>query len=182
MGEINDNCKDRWERKDIISCLLDDPTRSVREIAKELNCTRQSVWKKKKELEDNNTIWGYTAVIDDIKLNNIVFVILMKMKPLDRKLAEILIGRISGKDVSREGIRLIDVFSVNGEFDWIIRFSTCDHTTARKYYDTLRIVYEDYLLEKPLMVDVNFIMKAEGKRNPHMSKLMDFVPTVNNRV
>jgi hypothetical protein len=28
------------------------------------------------------------------------------------------------------------------------------------------------------MVDVNFIMMAEGKRNPHLSRLLEFVPSM----
>ncbi len=31
------------------------------------------------------------------------------------------------------------------------------------------------------MVDVNFIMMAKGKRNPHLSGLMDSVPTLGRR-
>ena len=162
----------------LIEELLDDPTRSVRDLANEMNCTRQAVWKRKKALEDNNVIWGYTAVVDESSLDHVVFLVLMKMKPMDRKLAETLIHRIAGNEIRRSGIRLIDVFHVNGEYDWMIRFSTKDHANARKYYDTLRLIYEDYLLDKPVMVDINFIMMAEGKRNPHLSRLLDFVPTV----
>ncbi|MGA1872399.1 MAG: Lrp/AsnC family transcriptional regulator [Thermoplasmatota archaeon] len=162
----------------LIEVLLDDPTKSVRDIAREMNCTRQAIWRKKRNLEDENVIWGYTAVVDESKLNHIVFLVLMKMKPMDRKLAETLIHRVAGNEIRRSGIRLIDVFHVNGEFDILVRFSTSDHANARKYYDTLRLIYEDYLLDKPVMVDINFIMMAEGKRNPHLSKLLDFVPTV----
>ena len=162
----------------LIAELLKDPTRSIREIAKELNCTRQAVWRRKKEMEDNNLIWGYTAVIDEDQMKNVMFLILMKMKPMDQKLAEILIRRVSGTEVTREGIRLIDVFQVNGEYDWVVRFSTKSRARARKYYDSLRTVYTDYLLEKPIMVDVNFIMMAEGKRNPHLSGLLEFVPSM----
>jgi hypothetical protein len=103
--------------------------------------------------------------------------VLMKMRPMNKEMAEILIRRVGGTEVKRAGIRLIDVFLVNGEFDIIVRFSTRDHADARRYYDTLRTVYQEFLLDKPLMLDVNFIMMAEGKRNPHLSKLFDFVPT-----
>jgi len=68
---------------------------------------------------------------------------------------------------------LIDAFQVNGEFDWIIRFSAPSHAVARIYYDTLRAVYQDYLIDKPVIVDVNFVMVAEGKRNPEIERLRD---------
>jgi DNA-binding Lrp family transcriptional regulator len=165
------------EESDFIEALLEDPTRSVRDLAKEMKCTRQAIWRKKKTLEEDNTIWGYTAVVDESKLNNVVFIVLMKMKPMSQELAEILIRRVGGTEVKRAGIRLIDIFLVNGEYDIIVRFSSRGHAKARRYYDTLRTVYGDFLLDKPVMIDVNFIMMAEGKRNPHLSRLIDFVPT-----
>ncbi len=176
VEQSNTSCR-KMDDNDFIETLLDDPTRSVRDLAKNLNCTRQAVWRKKKALEDDNTIWGYTAVVDESKLNNVVFIVLMKMKPMSQDLAELLIRRVGGTEIKRAGIRLIDVFMVNGEYDFIIRFSSHNHAYARRYYDTLRTLYENYLLDKPVMIDVNFIMMAEGKRNPHLSRLIDFVPT-----
>ncbi len=159
----------------IIGALLEDPTRSMREIARELNLYRQTVWRKKKEMEGKNLIWGYTAVIDEHKQDRMTFLVLMKMKPLMKEMAEIIVKRIKMNEPAKKDIRLIDVFQVNGEYDWMIRFSTPYHTAARKYYDTLRVVYREHLLEKPILVDVNFILVAEGKRNPEIDHLFDLV-------
>ena len=159
----------------MVEALLEDPTRSMREIGRELDSYRQTIWKKKKEMEKKNLIWGYTAVIDERKHGKVTFLILMKMKPMIQNLAEIIVKRIKEKEQAKKHIRLIDAFQVNGEYDWIVRFSAPDHATARKYYDTLRITYEDYLLEKPVIVDVNFILVAEGKMNPEINKLLDSV-------
>ena len=88
-------------------------------------------------------------------------------------MANIVIRRIVNNEPGKKNIRLIDAFQVNGEFDWILRFSAPNHTTARIYYDTLRAVYQEYLIDKPVIVDVNFIMVAEGKRNPDIDHLRD---------
>jgi hypothetical protein len=64
-----------------------------------------------------------------------------------------------------------------GEYDWILMFSAQNHATARRYYNSLRVVYENYLLEKPVIVDVNFSLVREGKINPQIQKLHEFVPT-----
>jgi DNA-binding Lrp family transcriptional regulator len=159
----------------LIEALLDDPTRSMREIAKNLHSYRQTLWRKKKQFEEENLIWGYTAVIDEAKQGKVTFLVLMKMKPMIEDLAETIVKRIKGNEPAKKNIRLIDAFQVNGEYDWLIRFSAPDHTTARKYYDTLRAIYGDYLLEKPVLVSVNFILKAEGKMNPEIDKLFDLV-------
>ncbi len=147
-------------------------------MAKQLKSYRQTIWRKKKKLEDDRVIWGYTAVIDESKLNNIVYLMLMKMKPMTRGLVDAIISRLVEKEPNKQNVRLIDAFHVNGDFDWIIRFSAPDHATARRYYDTLRLRYEEYLLEKPVIVDINFILMAEGKKNPELDSLYEFVPSI----
>jgi hypothetical protein len=37
-------------------------------------------------------------------------------------------------------------------------------------------LYDEYLIEKPVMVDVNLCLIAEGKRNPEIEKLREFIP------
>jgi len=162
----------------LIESLLKDPTRSIREIARDLDCYRQTVWRKKKDLERDNVVWGYTAVIDETRVNRTVYMILMKTRPMTRDMADTMIDRIENDMPKKLGVRLIDAFHLNGEYDWILRFSSPDHTTARKYYDTLRLVYAEHLLDKPVLVDLNFVLVAEGKKNPDLKKLIEFVPMV----
>ena len=137
-----------------------------------------SLEERKKKLEEDKIIWGYTAVIDESKMNNVVYLILMKMKPTTRGLADLIYKKVVSEEITKSRVRLVDAFHVNGEYDWVLRVAAPDHATARRYYDALRVIYEDYLIEKPVMVDVNFILMAEGKRNPHTEKIYDFVPEI----
>ena len=86
-------------------------------------------------------------------------------------------GRILKPEPEKQDIRLINVLFVNGEYDWLIMFSASDHVTARRYYDSLRVAYDKFLLEKPTIVDMNFALVREGKTNPKVMKLHEFVPT-----
>lgn len=156
--------------------MLDDPTRSTREIAKELKCHRQRVWRKKKELEEEKVIWGYTAVIDDTKLKYGLYQLMIKCKPMTQKLVETLIKRIVGGESKKQNVIVKDMLYVNGEYDFILCFSAPDHTTARRYYNAVRIAYQKYLLEKPVMVNVDFPLIREGKINPELKKLYELVP------
>ncbi|UCH89900.1 MAG: winged helix-turn-helix transcriptional regulator [Thermoplasmata archaeon] len=162
----------------ILNMLLEDPTKSINEMSKELKLYRQTIWRRKKKLENDKVIWGYTAVIDENKLNHIIYLVLMKMQPMSKGMADTLIKRLSQKGPQKQKIRLIDEFHTNGEFDLIIRFAAPNYATARKYYDTLRLIYKDYLIEKPVIVDVNFILMAEGKMNPEIQELHEFVPSI----
>jgi DNA-binding Lrp family transcriptional regulator len=160
----------------IIQELLKNPKRTDREIAKKLNTYRQKIWRHRKQLEDTNKIWGYTAITNESERNHVVYLILIKMKPMDEKLSSLIINRNIKKEPSKQKIRLINVLYVNGEYDWLIMFSAPDHKTARRYYDSLRVAYNDYLLEKPKIIDVNFTLIREGKINPDIKKLKTYVP------
>lgn len=161
----------------ILQALIADPTKSMREIAKDLKSYRQRIWRVKRKLEDGHIIWGYTAIIDENKLNHLSYVMLLKMKPMSKELVDLMLKRLYRKEQQKQNIRLIDFWIVNGEYDWVLKFSAPDTVIARKYYDTIRVLYDEYLLEKPVMVDVDFCLVAEGKRNPEIKRLRDFIPT-----
>jgi DNA-binding Lrp family transcriptional regulator len=161
---------------DVLRALLKDPTRSVVEIAKEMRSYRQKVWRKKKALEDGNVVWGYTAVVDESRLGHVMYFMLMKMKPMDRELADLIIVRQKAGAYQKQQVRLITLLYVNGAYDWLVVFSAPSHAIARRYYDSIRVAYEKYLLEKPVLIDVNFQLIREGKVNPEIEKLHDFEP------
>ena len=86
-------------------------------MSKELKSYRQTIWRWKKKLEDENVIWGYTAVIDERKLNNVVFLVLIKTKPISTGFVDLLISRIVSEETTRLNVRLIDLWLVTGEYD-----------------------------------------------------------------
>ena len=160
---------------DVLKHLLEDPTRSIKELAKCMNSYRQKVWRKKKKLEDDHVIWGYTAVVDETKFDHQMYVLLFKGKPIDKDFADLFTRRIVKNEFCKQDVRLINVLYVNGEYDFIVMFSAQDNARARRYYDCLRDVYADYLLEKPVMIDVCFTAIREGKTNPEIKKMYEFV-------
>lgn len=176
MAAIDSKSNRETYNDDVLRSLIQDPTRSVVEIAKEMRSYRQKVWRKKKALEDSKVIWGYTAVVDESKLGHVMYLMLMKMKPMDRDLANLIIHRQQHGAYQKQEVRLINLLYVNGTYDWVVMFSAPNHAIARRYYDSIRLHYEKYLLEKPLMIDVNFQVIREGKVNPEVGKLHDFEP------
>jgi len=100
----------------------------------------------------------------------------MKMEPMSKELSDLLIERLIKKIPQKQHINLINVLYINGQYDLILMFTAPNHAIARKYYDSLRIKYKEYLLEKPVIIDVNFSLVREGKTNPEIEKLYEFVP------
>jgi DNA-binding Lrp family transcriptional regulator len=173
--ELTKRNKITFEDK-VLQTLIEDPTESIREIANDLESYRQKVWRKKKNFEDEKVIWGYTAVIDESKIEHVMYLVLMKLKPMSKELVDILIKRVVKKIPQKQRVRLLNVLYINGQYDVMIMFSAPDHAVARRYYDSLRITYEEYLLDKPVIVDVNFSIIREGKINPDLKGLYEFVP------
>jgi len=161
---------------EVLQHLLDDPTKSVKDLAKRMKTYRQRVWREKKQLEDDNIVWGYTAVVDETKMNHALYMLLFKGKPISREFVDIFTKRIITNEFSNMGVRLINVLYVNGEYDFIVMFSAPNQALARRYYDSLRTVYADHLIEKPTMININFQAVREGKKNPDIKKLYDFIP------
>ena len=160
----------------ILDRILKDPTQSVEEMAKGLGTYRQRVWRAKNRMEQAYIIWGYTAVVDESNLGHVTYMVLMKMRPMTQELADLIIRRLGRTEYGKQQVRLIDVMFTNGEYDWVITFAAHDHATARRYYDSIRVAYEDYLLDKPALVDVNFSLMRGGKVNPELNRLKEFVP------
>lgn len=160
----------------LLEQLLRDPTRPVKDMARALGTYRQKLWRRKKKLEDEKVVWGYTAVVGEERMGHVLYMVLLKMKPMTRELADLIIHRVARGEPSRQRVRLINLLYVNGEYDWVLMFSASDHATARRYYDSLRVAYEEYLLDKPAIIDVNFPLIREGKVNPELVRLREFVP------
>ena len=70
------------DEKKFLKELQQNSGDSIDNIAKKCGFSRQKVWRIKKRLEKNNTIWGYNAVVDDEKLGLKMYQILLKRSPV----------------------------------------------------------------------------------------------------
>jgi len=66
------------DKKRILDELTKNAHRSVNEIADTLGFSRQKVWRIIKNLEEDKTIWGYTAIVDDNKMGRKNFVFYLR--------------------------------------------------------------------------------------------------------
>jgi DNA-binding Lrp family transcriptional regulator len=176
MVRENHNCNTEPFQKRLLDYLVEDPTRSVRQTSEDLHANRQRVWRQKRAMEEDNVIWGYSAVVDEVKLGRVLYLVMMKLRPMDRDLVALITERLRTGAPHKQDIQLVNLLYVNGEYDLIAMFSAPDHVTARRYYDSLRVSYDGFLLAKPVIVDVNFILIRNGKMNPELSRLEDFIP------
>ena len=174
MPMKNEKREDTQDR--IMDRLIQDPTTSSKQMAEELGITRQKLWREKKRLEEENIVWGYTAVIDPKKKGHNLYVILFKSKALTEEAANLSISRVKGGEAHKEGIRVIDVLFINGPYDILLIFAAPDRQKARRYLENLKTLFKDHLLERPRLMDVTFPIIMGNKPNPEMEKFRELVP------
>lgn len=162
-------------KMDLLKYLLDDPAISINKLAEKLGIYWRTADKKKKDLEDDHVIWGYTTVADEQKLGRVIYLALFKLKPITKDLPDLIIKKLTERKDRESGIRLINILYTQGAYGCILMFSAPDRAAAKMYYETIRVVFRDHFFD-PLLLDVNFSLLREGKLNPELTKLYDFIP------
>ena len=79
----------------VIAELQKNAKENIDVISKNCGFSRQKVWRIIKGLEEDKTIWGYTAIVNEKKQGLKSYMILIKRTtlPLDEKLADKIITR-----------------------------------------------------------------------------------------
>ena len=79
----------------VIAELQKNAKESIDIIAKNCGYSRQKVWRIINRLEENKTIWGYTAVVNEERqgLKNYIILIKRTTLPIDEKLFDKIITR-----------------------------------------------------------------------------------------
>ena len=125
------------DEKQILDELHKNANKSINEIAKNCGFSRQKVWRIIKNLEKNNVIWGYTAVVDNSKQDMENFMILLKRsnQPVSKNLLDRIISRKLVTASSKIGTRIISSLYTNGVYDWVIIFNATGVKEAKKFVE-----------------------------------------------
>jgi len=164
------------DEQKVIEELSRNANKSINEIAKKCNFSRQKVWRIIKRLEKKNIIWGYVTIVDENKKGMKSYMILIKRtsQPLDQEMVKSIIGRKLEQYAKKIGITIESSFYVNGIYDWIICFNAEDIKQAKKLSESLNRLYEGYIQELHL-IEKMFPVKRCGVDNPEVGKLMEFI-------
>ena len=163
------------DEKKILNELRNNANKSINEIAQSLGFSRQKVWRVIKNLEKNHTIWGYTAIVDEEKLNRKSFMMLIKRtnKPIEKATLNKVINRDLEKNIKKIGIEIVNSLFTNGFYDWVVYFDAPDIRTAKGFVESFNKLYEGYVSELHL-IEIMFPVKNCRVTNPEINKLKDF--------
>ena len=165
----------RIDEMQVINELERNARESMDEIARNCDFSRQKVWRIINTLEKNQTIWGYTAIVDDNKIDRKKFVILVK-KTIDSitKTFDKTVQLTMQNKAKELGINIGYSMYLHGEYDWLFIFSAKDLINAKRFSNILLSEYPDLIKEVKLLEGIFQVQKA-GIINPNIDKLKDFL-------
>lgn len=173
--------KRKW---DLINNLLENPTQSTNTLAQKTDMNRRTVFKIQNELEKKNILWGYTTVIDEHKLGRVVYLLQFQTKPFTKEFADLIKERLTKElyETEQLGIRLLEIYYMDGDYNMLIKFSAPDHKIARAYFEIIRSIYKDHFLDVPLVSVVNTSFIKEGKIHPELDQVLQALVPSNEKL
>ena len=147
---------------------------NIEKIAKNCGFSRQKVWRIKKRLENNKTIWGYNAVVDNEKLDMKRYMMLVKRssQPVGDAINKIT-KLTAGKKAEEIGIDVLSVGYMHGEYDVVIVFMADGIKNAKKFEEIL-ISELPNLIRKLDLMEYVFLLRDGGITNPEIEKMREF--------
>ena len=163
------------DEQKILKELSKNANKSINEIAQSLGFSRQKVWRVINNLEKNNTIWGYAAVVDQEKINKKRYIMLMKRsnKPIAKEALNLIVSRDLASQVGKTGVEITSSSYTNGLYDWVVCFNTVDIRAAKNLVETFNKLFAGYIIETHLLEEM-FSTVSFGIENPEIEKFKDF--------
>ncbi len=163
------------DEKKIITELQKNSKSSIDNIAKNCGCSRQKVWRIIKRLEENKTIWGYRAVIDDEMTGVKRYQILIKKKPapMSKKIIEMFIDKKINERLEKFDVRFECSFYTQGYYDWSICLTAPSIVVLKKFIEILNSEFGDFISDIQVL-EVVFTLLKGGFDNPNTEDIKDF--------
>lgn len=163
------------DQKKIVRELSTNANKSINEIAKTCGFSRQKVWRIIKNLEKNNTIWGYTAVIDDEKQDMKRYMILIKrsIQPMATDIIDKIIDRELSKKSDGLKIDILHSFYTSGEYDWVICFNAPEIKIAKRFVEVVAKLFAGHISDIKLIEEL-FAAQKCGITNPEIERLKEY--------
>lgn len=161
--------------KKFLKILQKNSGDSIENIAKKCGFSRQKVWRIKKRLEKNKTIWGYNAIVDVEKLGLKRYQILLKKSPMpiSDAMMDIMFEKDMRKKLEKYNVTLDYSSYTHGFFDWTLFISAPNIIVVKKFIEILKVKFENYISEIQVL-EVVFPLLKGGLENPNMTEFKEF--------
>jgi DNA-binding Lrp family transcriptional regulator len=178
MPRIN---KELLEQDEIIvlDLLEHHAKESIEEIAKRCGFSRQKVWRIIKHLEENKTIWGYSAIADEEAENLKHFVLLLKrtILPFDDATKKLIIQENLSDllpPAIQTSIKIENIYFTHGRYDAIVSLYAPNLVSAKKILDAISQQLSRYF-EEYVLLETLFPIRKQGHKNPRIKALTEYI-------
>jgi DNA-binding Lrp family transcriptional regulator len=164
------------DEKKILEEISKNAHSSINEIANKLGFSRQKVWRVIKNLENDKTIWGYTAIIDDTKIGQKRFCILLKKAPVkvtDEKI-NIVINRDLIKIALKNKVNLESTYFFYGEYDGQICVTAENIYQVKNFINDMQKKIGTDFFKEIKILEVLVPIQIRGFPNPNLIQLKEY--------
>jgi DNA-binding Lrp family transcriptional regulator len=163
------------ERK-VIRELKKNAKESIDSIGKNCNFSRQKVWRIIKRLEENGTIWGYSSVINDEKMNQKRYFILFKRtsKPISKEKIEIITKRKFKEAALKIGVSVESSYFIHGAYDWLVSITANSIKEVKVFMNLFNTFFSEGFISDSLVLEVIFPIEINGISNPNTKEVEEY--------
>lgn len=160
----------------ILNELQKNSNYSINQISKKLGFSRQKVWRIIKDLEEDKTIWGYTAIVDDNKIGRKRYFILLNKAniPLTEEKINVIINRELRPLAEKEGVSLEGSFFVNGIYDGILCVTAENINQVKMFIEKMNKKLGGIYMADINILEVLFTIEKDNFDNPNIRDLKEY--------
>ncbi len=160
----------------VINELKKNAKASIDNIGKNCNFSRQKVWRIIKRLEENNTIWGYSSVTNDEKMNLKRYFILFKRtsKPISKEKIEIITKRTFKDAALKLGVNVESSYFIHGAYDWLVCITANTIKEVKVFLNLFNKFFSEGYISDNLVLEVIFPVEINGISNPNVKEVEEF--------
>ena len=162
--------------KTFLKILQKNSGDSIESISKRCGFSGQKVWRIKKRLEKEKTIWGYSAVVDEDKLDLKQYFILIKRTSIlaPKEKLDLVIERELKKESAKIGVDVEYSYYVHGSFDWLLCITASSIRQVKKFCNLLNTLFAEGYISDVQVLEVIFPIEKSGIVNPNINEIRDF--------
>jgi DNA-binding Lrp family transcriptional regulator len=166
---------ERDERK-VLYELMNDSSQSINDISDKLGFSRQKVWRIIKKLQDEKTVWGYTAIVDSQKLGMKNYILMGKRnaKPLTKELVDVVVSKKLAGLAKSAKCYVENTYYLNGEYDFISTFKAESLIDAKRYQEDFNRLFDGFI-SKAIILEVLFPLRINGIINPEINSISELL-------
>lgn len=159
------------DEKKVIRVLQTNARDTIEDIAKKCKLSPQKISRIIKKLEEEKTIWGYSAISDERVYNLKHYVMLIKRTsiPFDKNAVEFMVKDRLESLVSDIEFEIENAEYVHGLYDGMVSFWTDDIVSAKKFVSEFNKKYQGNVLDVVLL-ETLIPLRRNGLKNPNMKK------------